>query len=105
MATDRIKQLEKFYEDDPLDPFNPYALALAYVHSNPKRSQSLFETLLRDHKDYLPTYYHAARLYQDLGEREKAIRTYEDGIALARKHSDAKALRELQSAYDEMMFE
>jgi tetratricopeptide (TPR) repeat protein len=105
MATDRIEQLEKFYEEDPLDPFNSYALALEYLHSNPRRSRSLFEALLAKHKDYLPTYYHAARLYQDLGERAKAIRTYEDGVALARRLNDAKALRELQSAYDEMMFE
>ena len=105
MATDRIKQLEKFYEEDPLDPFNSYALALEYLHSDPHRSRSLFETLLENHEDYLPTYYHAARLYHDLGEKEKAIRTYEEGIALARKRNDAKTLRELQSAYDEMMFE
>ena len=75
MSTDRIKQLEKFYEEDPRDPFNSYALALEYLHSDPSRSRSLFETLLQNHKDYLPTYYHAARLYQDLGEKEKAIRT------------------------------
>ena len=30
MGTDRIRQLEKFYEEDPLDPFNIYALALEY---------------------------------------------------------------------------
>jgi tetratricopeptide (TPR) repeat protein len=105
MATDRIKQLEKFYEEDPLDPFNSYALALEYLHSDTRRSQWLFETLLEKHMDYLPTYYHAARLYQDLGQSEKAIRTYKDGIALARRLNDAKALRELQSAYNEMMFE
>ena len=105
MATDRIKQLEKFYEEDPLDPFNSYALALEYLHSEPQKSRLLFESLLQGHAEYLPTYYHAARLYQDLGEKEKAIRAYKDGISLARKLHDTKALRELQSAYEEMMWE
>lgn len=105
MATDRIEQLKKYYEEDPHDPFNLYALALEYLQSDPGISQSLFEELLQAHQDYLPTYYHAARLYQDLGSREKAITTYARGISLARKLNDQKAVRELQSAYDELMFE
>ncbi len=105
MATDRIKQLEKFHEEDPLDPFNSYALALEYLNSDPGKSKLLFEALLRDHKEYLATYYHAARLFQEIGEKEKAIRTYEDGISLARIKGDRKALRELQSAYDELLFD
>ena len=56
MATDRIKQLEKFYEEDPLDPFNAYALALEYLHSEPQKSRLLFESLLQGHAEYLPTY-------------------------------------------------
>lgn len=105
MATDRIEQLKKYYEEDPHDPFNLYALALEYLQSDPGISQSFFEELLQAHQDYLPTYYHAARLYQDLGLREKAITTYARGISLARKLNDHKAVRELQSAYDELMFE
>src|SRR5687768_3740379 len=105
MATDRITQLEQFYEEDPLDPFNLYALALEYLKSKPAKSQILFERLLENHPDYLPVYYHAAKLYQEFGQREKAAKVFKNGISLAEKLKDAKTLRELKSAYDELMFE
>ena len=105
MPTDRIAQLQKFYDEDPLDPFNLYALALEYLKLDPVISRSHFETLLLKHSSYLPTYYHAAKFYSDLGERQKAIKVFEDGIALAKNIKDQKTQRELQSAYDEMMFE
>jgi tetratricopeptide (TPR) repeat protein len=105
MATDRIKLLQKFVEEDPGDPFNLYALALEYLGSDQLKARAFFDTLLQDHKAYLPTYYHAAKLFQDLGEKERAKRTYEDGISLARNLNDGKALRELRSAFDELMFE
>src|SRR5687768_4183233 len=103
MPTDRIITLEKFYEEDPNDPFNAYALALEYLHQNPARSSILFERLLDVHQEYLPTYYHAAKFFLEKGEREKAIAVFEKGIALARKVNDMKTQRELQSAYDELM--
>jgi tetratricopeptide (TPR) repeat protein len=105
MSPDRITQLEKYYEEDPLDPFNAYALALEYMRVDTAKSRKHFEMLLDNHPDYLPTYYHAAKLFQELGDVEKAALVFEQGIALARESNDQKALRELKSAYDEMMFE
>lgn len=105
MPTERIIQLQRFYEEDPEDPFNLYALALEYLKHDLPKAQKLFETLLDIHSRYLPTYYHAAKLYQELGEKEKASLVFERGISLARELADAKAARELQSAYDELMFE
>ena len=98
MSADRLKQLQKFYEEDPLDPFNLYALALEYLKVDLALSRKHFQLLLANHPAYLPTYYHAAKLFHDTGDREGAI-------ALARKNNDVKTLRELRSAYDEMMFE
>jgi Tfp pilus assembly protein PilF len=104
MASERITQLEEFYDEDPHDPFNLYALALEYLKYDPEKSRELFERLLNHHKEYLPTYYHAAKLYQELGEKEKATNVFVTGISLARKLNDTKAMRELQSAYDEFMY-
>ena len=105
MSADRLKQLQKFYEEDPLDPFNLYALALEYLKVDLALSRKHFQLLLANHPAYLPTYYHAAKLFHDTGDREGAIAVFENGIALARKNNDVKTLRELRSAYDEMMFE
>ena len=105
MATERIKQLQQYYAEDPHDPFNIYALALEYLRLEPAKARQLFDILLAHHGEYLPTYYHAARFFQDSGEKEKAIKIFQSGIALARKLNNSKALRELQSAYDELTFE
>lgn len=105
MSTERLKHLHKFYEEDPQDPFNSYALALEYLTVDPVKSQKFFDTLLTEHVDYLPTYYHAARFFQDRGQKERAIQIYERGIALARSVGNSKALRELRSALDELVFE
>lgn len=105
MSTQRIEQLQHFYDEDPDDPFNLYALALEYLKHDVGKSAVFFEKLLQEHKDYLPTYYHAAKFFQERGEKEKATEIFETGIALAKKKNDYKTLRELRSAFDEMMFE
>lgn len=105
MPSDRIAQLQRFYDEDPEDPFNLYALALEYVKNDRAKAVELFETLLKRHAGYLPTYYHAAKLYQDLNNSEKAIAVYERGISLAKDLNDAKTMRELRAALDELMFE
>lgn len=104
MTTNRLDQLLAYYKEDPNDPFNIYGLALEYLKHDVAKAKAYFDLLLKEHEGYVPTYYHAARLYQDLGEREKAEQLYEKGIAVAKKHGELKAARELQSAYDEMMF-
>ena len=86
MPADRLKQLEQFY-----------------LKSDPAKTRELFDVLLARHPDYLPTYYHAGKLYEDLGETGTASEIFEKGIELATKKNDAKAQRELRSAYDEMM--
>jgi len=105
MPTQRIKQLLQFYEEDPSDPFNLYALALEYRNVDAAKTREMFDKLLRDHADYLPTYYHAAKFFQESGEADKAVTIYEEGMRLAKRLNDGKAHRELKSAYDEMMFE
>lgn len=105
MQTERIRQLKKFLEDDPHDPFLLYALATEYVKADPQEALTYYQQLLEQHPDYVPTYYHAAALYADLGQVEKAERTYQTGIKAAQKEGDTHALRELQTAYLNWQFE
>jgi tetratricopeptide (TPR) repeat protein len=101
----RLEMLLRYFGDDPNDPFNIYALAIEYLKSDQQKSKELFEKLLRDHPQYVPTYYHAAKLYQELNDKDKAIATYERGMVIALKSGELKAHRELRSAYDELMLE
>jgi tetratricopeptide (TPR) repeat protein len=103
--TDRLTQLLAFYEEDPSDPFNGYALALEYRKSSASKAAAQFEKLLKDFPDYVPTYYQAAQFYAELGQSEQTRRTYETGIETARRQGNAHALRELRSAYQQWLDE
>lgn len=78
---------------------------MEYLKIDKSKSLVIFEKLIIDFKNYVPTYYHLAALYQSLEQTSKAIETYEKGIEVARIEKDHHALRELQSAYQELMFE
>lgn len=98
MNNERIQQLIRFVQEEPGDPFNLYALAVEYMTEQPAQARPYFDDLLTNHPDYLPTYYHAAALYANLGEREKANALYNKGIDLARTTGKQKTLQELQRA-------
>lgn len=98
MNNDRIQQLIRFVQEEPEDPFNVYALAMEYVSGQPHQAKVYFDQLLAQHPAYLPTYYHAAALYANLDERDRAAELYETGIALARAQNNQKTLSELQRA-------
>ncbi|MVM35779.1 tetratricopeptide repeat protein [Spirosoma sp. HMF4905] len=98
MNNERIQQLMQFVEEEPSNPFNVYALAMEYMSSRPDQARIYFDQLVTEYPDYLPTYYHAAALYAELDERDKASELYEIGIALAKVQNNLKALQELQRA-------
>lgn len=101
----RLKQLLLFLEEDPDDPFTLYAIATEYSSSNPEKALEFYEKLLAEHENYIGTYYHAARLYVGLGQKKKAEDTYKKGMKTALEQQNLHAHRELQSAYNEFLFE
>jgi tetratricopeptide (TPR) repeat protein len=105
MNESRIATLKAYLKEDPDDAFTLYALALEYRQSEPERTLQYFEQLLSRHAGYMGTYYHAAQLYHELGQVDKARQTYEKGIALAQKENEHLALRELQNAYNNFLLE
>jgi len=98
MNNDRIQQLIRFVQEEPDEPFNVYALAMEFLNGQPQEAKAYFDQLLAKFPDYLPTYYHAAALYADLDERDKAAELYEKGIELAQAQKNQKTLQELQRA-------
>jgi tetratricopeptide (TPR) repeat protein len=95
---DRIKLLEGFIEEDPGDPFNYYALGLEYAKKDEQKALGIFKRLVNDHKDYVPTYYQLAKLYEQVGQKESALSTYHDGISIAKQQQDFKTQQELIGA-------
>ncbi|UII25212.1 tetratricopeptide repeat protein [Fulvivirga maritima] len=105
MNSPRINQLLKFLKEDPNDPFTLYALATEYRNSDIQKALEYYDILLSQHPDYLPTYYHAANLFIDLEEHDRAESTFEKGIELAKAQNNSLLLRELQNAYNNFLFD
>lgn len=100
-----LDNLIRFYEEDPNDPFNVYALAIEYTKSDLTKAGQYFDILLTEHPDYLPTYYHAGSFFAANEEMEKAEEIYRKGVALALLHKNTKAHQELLRAYNSFLDE
>lgn len=96
---DRLAALLDFLRDDPDDPFTRFALAQEYAkRGSAEQALGYFEGLVKDHPNYVGTYYHLGKLYEALNRREAAADTYRAGIAAAQRLGDAHARAELQGA-------
>lgn len=95
----RLEILRQFVAEEPQDPFNSYALATELLKFNKNEARNIFEYLIKNHADYLATYYHLGALYVELGKHSLAEETYVAGIALASKIGNEKTLKELKGAY------
>lgn len=104
MQSTRLNKLLDFFEKEPQDPFLKYALATEYLSLNDtKNALSYFENLIEQHADYVGTYYHLGKLYETLNRKEEAIKTYQNGMMVARKANDMHAFSELQTVYNSAM--
>jgi tetratricopeptide (TPR) repeat protein len=101
----RLEQLLEFYKEDPEDPFTVYALAMEYEKENIPQALSFYDLLLQKHPEYTGTYYHAARLYTEIGNRERAEEIYKKGLEITRNLQRTKDLQELQGAYQNFLFD
>jgi hypothetical protein len=99
MKQSLLDSLLAFYQEDPTDPFNVYALALEYSKTDNIQAERFFDILLLEHPDYLPTYYHAASFFALQENIDRAELTYNKGIALALKQNNLRTQQELVRAY------
>ena len=98
MESELIKNLLSFYEEEPGDPFNSYALALEYKKIDQVKAIFFFNKLLKEFPDYLPTYYAAAEFFTAIESHDKVEKIYNDGIALALGQKQLKTHQELVRA-------
>lgn len=99
---DRLVTLQKYYDEDPSDPFNAYALALELMKHDLERAREMFETVMREHPDYVPAYYHAGKAAEQAGDATRARAIFERGLDVCRKAQNLKTMREIQSAIDQL---
>jgi tetratricopeptide (TPR) repeat protein len=103
MTASRLEQLLEFYKEDSSDPFTIYAIATEYLKIDIEKSRYYYELLLAEHADYVGTYYHAGKLYEQLGEKDQAGAVYKKGMQVSREMGQMHAFSELQQAYNKFM--
>jgi Tfp pilus assembly protein PilF len=102
---ERIEQLKKFLEANPTDSFLKHALALEYCKlGDDETARQLFEGLLADEPGYVGSYYHLGKLFERIGDNDKAIEWYQKGMAIAKEKGEQHAFGELRGAWEELTF-
>lgn len=95
----RISELALQVRKNPDDSFSKFALALElWKNGDIEKTKLLFENIIETDSQYLGVYYHLAKLYTEIEETEKAVRTYKKGIEIASKRDDLHSLAELKEA-------
>jgi Tfp pilus assembly protein PilF len=97
----RIEILKGFLNDNPNDSFSRYALALEYIKLN-RNDDALkeFEAVQKNDPQYVATYYQLGQLYQKLGQKHEAEKTFRTGISVAAKAGDEHTRSELEAALE-----
>ena len=102
---ERIEKLLAFLKDSPDDCFLNHALALEYIKlGNDEEAQLLFEKNYACAPVYVATYYHLGKLYERNSATEAALRTFEEGMKVAKAAEDQHSYNELQGAYEDLAY-
>lgn len=100
---DRIATFRSFISKSPTDPFPRYGLAMELKgRGDLAEAWTVFEELLANFPDYVPTYLMAGGTLVALGRKDEAAAIYGKGIEVATKRGDQHARRELESALAEV---
>lgn len=96
---ERINILASRIRKDPGDTFSIFALALELKKEGATdKAITLFHTILKTDPLYVGVYYHLGALYEEKGETQKALHTYNEGITKADEKGDQHAKSELLAA-------
>ncbi|NCW11938.1 MAG: hypothetical protein EBV82_02025 [Chitinophagia bacterium] len=102
---ERIQRIIEFLQQQPKDNFLRHALALEYLKlGEDLKAKELFMAVLSDSPEYIGSYYHLAKCLEKLADKEGAIDWYEKGMAAAKLAKDDHAYRELQAAYEDLVY-
>jgi tetratricopeptide (TPR) repeat protein len=100
---DRIATFKSFIAKSPGDPFPRYGLAMEHKNRGElDQAWTVFQELLGQFADYVPTYLMAGGTLAALGRSAEAADVYRRGIDVASRRGDSHARRELETALGEL---
>lgn len=106
MANTRLEQVKDLLKAEPDDAFLNHALAMEYLAMDENEEAiQVMEHVLAVHPEHTGTYYHLGYAYLRMDKREKALAIWQHGIEKAKELKKQHHLAELQSAYNELLFE
>ncbi|MEM9348294.1 MAG: tetratricopeptide repeat protein [Planctomycetota bacterium] len=95
--SERLEQLQKLFTIDPNDADLPYMIALEHGKAgDTDEAIAWLDKTIELNAHYHYAYFQKAKLLDEEGEIDDAVAVLDQGIALATKAGDAKALGELQ---------
>jgi tetratricopeptide (TPR) repeat protein len=95
----RLDQLFTFLESQPNEPFLLFAIAKEYEnHNDNYQALEYYQRLETTTPQYVGLYYHLGKLYEKLGQPERALETYKKGMIIAKQEKDMHAYNELAGA-------
>ena len=101
-AEKRLKMLEMMTQSGNADAFGWYGLAMEYRRrGSPEQALGAFTSLREKFPDYLAQYLMAGQILIESSDTQEAATWLKQGIALAEKSGDGKALGELEAALEE----
>lgn len=99
---ERLPRKELIYDmlvKEPNDVFLNYALAMEHISSEEyKEAEMQLQKVLTIDANYLPCFYQLGQINEKMGNTENSISFYKQGIDLAQKLGNKKALGELNEA-------
>ena len=99
----RLEQLQKMLDGQPKDSFLNHATALEYSKIGEyEKAASHFKIVIDNDPDYVGSYYHLGKVFESLNENRNALRTYENGAAIAQKLGNTRTLSELNEAKSQL---
>ena len=84
-------------EDNPDDPLVYFSLGTLYLDANRhEEAIEALETTVRLDPDYMAAFWQLANAYQENGDVEKAIETYDQTMSLAQQADDSSMIDDVQ---------
>lgn len=94
--SDRLVQLEKLHNADPRDAFLTYAIAMELLKADkPEDAVTWLDKTLALDGNYCYAYFQKGKALSSLGEDGQAKQVITQGLEVARKVGDQKAISEL----------
>src|SRR5438552_1900475 len=97
--SDKLSKLQAMLEKQPNDPFLLYGIALEHkkMH-NPIEAIAFLDRCMAADPNYCYAYFQRGQICEMTGDVDAARRSYNDGIAAAKRAGDAHAQSEIEGA-------